>query len=314
MQEFLKKIDQTTENIWRYEAFFQDSFSTTQKLFLQESFTPLRASNYIPEIDLLLKREDLSLTGSLKCRGIAYQLSMAKKDGSNNFVISTTGNAGITLQAFLNKYGGKAIVITSKNIPSKKINVLKKNCPHLLFAKNPPHIANFISNKYGFKNFRPSRDNTSIPGYLSLGFEIFEQLKGVLPENIFTYVTSGSSFIGLFESFLKLKKLGLINIIPKMYAVRADHVTTYRNQEVEKIVQETNGEMILISPDQYDSETFDTSYEGRSTLFALRKIKPKGLNLAILTGKKYIDEDLNTPVLEIENLEDIINYMKNFNV
>lgn len=312
MQEFIQKIDQTTENIWRYESFLEESFEPSEKLFLQETFTPFEKSNYLENVDLFLKREDKSITGSLKCRGLAYQLSVAMRKGESKFVISTTGNAGITLQKFLEKYSGEVIVITAKNIHSKKINVLKKVCPNLLFAKNPPHIANFISNKYGYKNFRPSKDDTSIPGYLSLGFEIFEQVKGKLPANIFTYVTSGSSFIGLYQSFLKLKELNLISALPRMYAVRADHVTTYRDNEVKKITEETSGEIITVSQKEYDNERFDTSYEGRSTIFAVRKLMPKGSVLAILTGEKYTEEETNQEIPEIITLSDVERYMEKF--
>ncbi len=309
MQDFSKKLISDKRNLWRYINFYPKPLSSEDQMHVESCFTPLEKSNYMEECELFLKREDKNETGSLKTRGLAYQLSIAKEEGFNDFVVSTSGNAGITAAIYLKKYGGNLIVITSNNIPQKKIDALKKSCKHLLLASNPTHIANYISLKYNFKNIRPSRDPNSIPGYYSLGFEVFEQNKGLF-DNIFIYSSSGSSFIGLYKSFLILKEAGEINQIPKMFAVIRNTVKNFRHNEILKICEETGGQEILVTTEQFDNENFDTSYEGRSVLHAIRKLNPDGKTLAILTGSRYADiEEQTIQAAEIHNLQDVDNYM-----
>jgi len=311
MQEFLSKINLDFENLWRYASFYPDNFSKKEMLYLDNKFTVLEKNKNIKNVNLFLKREDRSITNSLKNRGVSYQLSCAKKEGFDKFVLSTSGNAGITACQFLEKHGGEIIVVTSKNIPKRKIIKLKELCKNLILSNNPPHTANYISKKYYYKNIRPSRDKNSIPGYYSLGFEIFEQLNSV-PNNIFTYVTSGSSFIGIYKSFQILKDLKCITKIPALYAVRKIGIKTYRDKEVQEICDKTGGQIIGISTEEHDSEIFKTSFEGRSTLQAVRKTKPMGLTVAILTGSKYPRKEANLDKIhQVSTIEEIDNYFKN---
>jgi threonine synthase len=310
MQDFLNNTTSNFKNIWRYQEFYPHTFSAEEKLYIDDSFTPIEKSEYIPNIDLYLKREDKSETGSLKSRGVGYQISIAKQSNVKNFVIPTSGNAGITASLYLKKYGGNVIVVTSDSIPEKKFFTLQEKCKYLLISKNPIHTAAYISKKYDFYNLRPSKDDNSIYGYYSIGFEIFEQLNK-LPDNIFIYSTSGSSFIGIYESLLILRKYNLIKSIPKMFAVRKEGIRTFRLNEVSEICTKTNGEIIEVTPEQFDSENFETSFEGRSALYAVRTKNPTGTTMAILTGSRYKDSlNFQNKITRIENLDDVDCYMK----
>jgi len=310
MQDFLENITSDFKNIWRYERFYPHKFLPSEKLYIDDLFTPIEDSKYLDGVNLCLKREDKNITGSLKSRGVAYQIAVAKQNKINRFVISTSGNAGITSSIFLNKYGGDIIVVTADSIPRKKIHALQKKCKYLLIAKNPMHVAGYISKKYNFFNLRPSRDENSIYGYYSIGFEIYEQLKNI-PENIFIYSTSGSSFIGIYESFKILKEQNLIQSIPKMYAVNRNTVRTFRNNKTSEICHKTGGRIIQITREEFDSESFDTSFEGRSVLHAIRKIAPTGKTMAILTGSRYAEiPNIKDDIFRIEKLEDIDMYIK----
>jgi len=309
MQSFEENIISCFTNLWRYAGFYPEGFALEKQLYIDKKFTKLEKSKHIKNIDLYLKREDQSLTGSLKSRGLAYQLSIAKKENYKKFVISTSGNAGITTNEFLKKYGGELIVITSDSIPDYKIQTLKENCKNLIIADNPPHIANYISKKYGYKNLRPSRDANSIPGYYSLGFEIYEQLKKA-PDHIFTYSTSGSSFIGIFSAFKILKEMKCIKKIPALHAVHKKGIKTYRKDQIDKICKLSSGNIIEIQTKEHDSEIFNTSFEGRCTLQAIRKIKPKGLVVGIITGQKFpLSKHKQNNFYKVNNIKDVDKFM-----
>jgi len=306
MQDLFKNLDKSKYNVWRYNYYYPQQLDVKDQLTIDNDFSPLETYN-----DFYIKREDKNKSGSLKSRGISYQLAIAKKNKIDKFVLSTSGNAGITTSLFLKKYGGNLIVVTSENVPDRKIEKLKNTCSHLLIAKNPTHIANYISKKYSLKNLRPSRDQNSIPGYYSLGFETYEQIQQDI-DNIFIYSSSGSSFIGLFESFKILKKLNIISKIPKMFATRRQNVVNFRHKQVLDICHQTGGKEIIVNNTDFDAIDFDTSHEGRSAMFAALKENPTGTTVIYLTGKKYtetFDTSLVSPII-ITNLTDVDKYMK----
>lgn len=311
MQGFQKQIITEKRNLWRYAWFYPEKINDKDQLEIETSFTPLEHKK-----GKYLKREDENISGSLKTRGLAYQLSMAKKEGHERFVISTSGNAGITAVKYLGKYGGDLIVVTSKNVPDRKIDKLKKVCKHLITANNPTHIANYISKKYSFKNLRPSRDLNSIPGYYSLGFETYEQMEQDI-DNIFIYSSSGSSFIGLYESFRQLNNLGCISKLPKMYATIRENVINFRHKRVLEICAKTGGKEIIVNSKDFDSVDFDTSHEGRCSIFAAEKEQPSGNTVVYITGKKYeeINDTKNLDPTFVDTLEEVDNYIKsNFSI
>jgi len=312
MQEFESKLKTSFQNLWRYETFYPDVFLESEKLYIETKFSPLEKVSFAGR-EIYLKREDKNKTGSLKTRGLAYELSVALKQNYDKFVLSTSGNAGITAAKYLQKYGGKLVVVTKTSIPDRKIHALIECTDNLLIADNPPHIANYIDKKFGYKNLRPSRDDKSIPGYYSLGFEIYEQL-GSSPDQIFIYSSSGSSFIGIYESFRILKNHGEINKLPAMYAVRWDRIRTFRDKEVLQICEETGGAIVYITKEEFDEVEFATSYEGRATLKGVEKEAQDGKVVAVLTGRKYDEiEEKNVDLKYIKSLSDVDDYMKSLN-
>jgi threonine synthase len=71
----------------------------------------------------------------------------------------------------------------------------------------------------GLTNLRPSTNDTSIEGFKSIAFELYEQL-GPL-DAVFTFVSSGSSFCGIGRAYRQLCALGCLERPPRLFAVRS---------------------------------------------------------------------------------------------
>jgi len=83
--------------------------------------------------NLYLKREDLNLTGSAKDRAIVFQIENLKKQGFNQAVISSTGNAAISAAYFCQKANIKLTVFLSPDVNLHKLEIIKKYFPEIIF-------------------------------------------------------------------------------------------------------------------------------------------------------------------------------------
>ena len=99
---------------------------------------------------------------------------------------------------------------------------MQKYGPVIIKSTKAIRLANYLSAKYKIENLRPSINDSSIEGFKSIAFEIFENLGEV--DAIFTFVTSGSSFVGIGRTYKYLLESGKIKKIPKLYAVQSGDV------------------------------------------------------------------------------------------
>jgi len=233
MSNFKNKIQKNEKGIWRYAEFFAEFVKPENRLSLdifsnEGDIRECRLQNEINEIDLpninhlYFKREDENLTGSLKDRSLAYQVSLAKQDSLKSLVISTSGNAGISAAAYCRKAGIKLYIFISPETEKAKIAEMQKYNPIIIKSKKAIRLANYLSAKYKIKNLRPSVDDDSIEGFKSIAFEIFEELGEV--DALFTFVTSGSSFAGIGRAYEYLYENKEIEKMPKLFAVQSGEI------------------------------------------------------------------------------------------
>jgi len=226
MLDFLFKNPKKQGGIWKYADFYAEKIEKKNRLILGDGDTPLeenRSLNNILGIEhLYLKREDKNECGSLKGRSLAYQISLAKERGFKDITISTSGNAGISAAAYAKKANMRAFIFISPDTEIAKIADIQKYDPIIIKSKRAIRFANYVAAKYKFPNLRPSLDDDSIEGFKSIASEIAEEAGDV--DAVFTFVTSGSSFIGMYRGFEKYFAMEKNRKIPKMYAVQSGEI------------------------------------------------------------------------------------------
>ncbi|MFZ2969962.1 MAG: pyridoxal-phosphate dependent enzyme [Minisyncoccia bacterium] len=225
MSNFQNKIQKTEKGIWRYANFYSEFIKPENRLFLRDGNTRELENESINKLTggcVYFKREDENETESLKGRSLAYQVSLAKQNGQRELIISTSGNAGIVAAAYCQKAGIKLYIFISSGTDRGKISSMQKYGPVIIRSKKAIRLANYLSAKRKIKNLRPSRDDSSIEGFKSIAFELYEHLGKV--DAIFTFVTSGSSFIGIARAYESLLKDGEIKRIPKLFAVQSGEI------------------------------------------------------------------------------------------
>ena len=226
---FQDKINKQKKGVWRYADFYDEVIKEENRLSLNNGNALTREGD-IRECRLqgnrynylYFKREDENECGSLKDRSLAYQVSLAKQNKKKELVISTSGNAGIAAAAYCQKGGIKLYIFISPKTEKAKIAEMQKYNPIIIKSKRAIRLANYLSAKHKIENLRPSVNNSSVEGFKSIAFEIFENLGEV--DAIFTFVTSGSSFVGMGRAYRYLLKNKEIKKMPKLYAVQSGDI------------------------------------------------------------------------------------------
>ncbi len=313
MLEFLSTISGKKGGIWKYADFYAEKIEPEHQLSLGDGNTPLEEDAELARRlgleQIYYKREDLNASGSIKGRSLGYQVSAASQRGDRALVISTSGNAGIAAAAYARKAGLKAFVFISPETEAGKVVELLEQEPIVIRSRRAMRLAGYAAAKYRLPNLRPSLDDASIEGFMSLAFELAEADDRI--DAVFTYVTSGSSLLGLGRGFDTYLKLGKIRQLPRLFAVQSGEIasvasefednreliavagtrsegqiragalgtrSTRRKQELLDLLGRTGGSGIFVSEDEIagsrallTDKGITTSLEGCASLAALRK-------------------------------------------
>ena len=305
---FSDLIDEKCFNIWRYNKIYQEPVKSKFRLSLgegwtkEENFSKLGRKLNLP--NFYLKREDLNPLGSFKVRGLAYQISRAWQNRKREFSISSTGNAALAAAALCHKANLKLFIFFHPRPKSKekREKILKKiksfNPEKIFLEKEPTKRCQEFSKAKKIYNLTPSSDIYSFEGFKSIGFEIFERiLENEKLEDlaIFSFSSSGSSLIGMGESFRFLAKKNFLKKLPRFYPVKIDKIK--RGVEIKKLVKESKGKILEILPketkraqDFLSCFKIKTSIEGICAFegfLQVYKVKEIKNAIIILSGKKW---------------------------
>ena len=346
MSNFQNKIKKNEKGIWRYAGFYDEFIKLENRLRLSSDDIPTSQGDNIycclqkSECKgLYFKREDENKCGSLKERSLAYQVSLAKQNGKKELVISTSGNAGIAAAAYCQKAGIKLYIFISPETEKAKIAEMQKYDPIIIKSKRAIRLANYLAAKYKIENLRPSLNDSSIEGFKSIAFEIFENLGEV--DAIFTYVTSGSSFVGIGRAYQYLLENKEIKKIPKLFAIQSGDIfsvaeefgkinnknyskagkfgikNTRRKKEIIELIKSSDGKGIYVNDKEVqeakkilENNKIYTSLEGCASFAGIIKSNEKNkFNKAvcILSGKlrEEIDKIDESKIYKAENFAEV---------
>lgn len=303
------QVDLSKKGIWKYFKYFP-TIEEKYWLSLNEGGTPI-----IEADGIIFKREDLNPTGSLKDRGLAYQISQALASGEKNLAISSSGNSGISTAAYCQQRGINLSVFLPKNIAQGKLEKIKQFEAEVLLSSRPLSDSIKFSKEKGFKNLRPSVDPLGPEGFKTIAFELAKQVGRF--DDLFLPVSSATCLMGIAAGF------EILDFFPRIHACQSTKVfliasqfdkefkksktslaqslvakvVPRKNQALE-IIRKTGGWGWVISDSEIKKavdwlamEGIETSAEGALALASIWKAKSKnfeiGKAVCVLTGKKY---------------------------
>jgi len=213
-------------SMWRY----QEVLPPCEPVSLGEGMTPLvkadRLGRSVGLRNLYIKDEGQNPTNSFKARGLSAAVSMAKSVGVETIALPTAGNAGGAAAAYAAHGGLGCVIAMPKDTPSAiilecrafgadvhLIDGLISDCGAFIAKEAPGH---------GWFEVSTLKEPYRIEGKKTMGYELWEEFDGALPDVIVYPTGGGVGLIGMWKAFEELGAMGLIGPKrPRMISAQA---------------------------------------------------------------------------------------------
>jgi threonine synthase len=211
--------------LWRYSPLLPVSDAENIRS-LGEGWTPL-----LPVFGMRprwwVKEEGLNPTGSFKARGMAVAISMARQLGAQRVCVPTAGNAGGACAAYAAAAGLEAHVYAPEDAPPANLKEVASAGARLTrvrgtIADAARRMREDMARTEMF-DVSTLKEPYRVEGKKTMGYELFEQLGGRLPDVIVYPAGGGTGLIGMWKAFGEMERLGWIGRgRPRMVAVQAE--------------------------------------------------------------------------------------------
>lgn len=216
-------------DLWRYAEVLPVR-DPACRITLGEGFTPLldapRLAQRMGATRVLVKEEGQNPTGSFKARGLCMAVSRALELGASAIAIPTAGNAGSAAAAYGAAAGLPVHVVAPRDTPAPivaEIRALGANLRLIdgLITDCGVEVRKGVE-EHGWFDVSTLKEPYRVEGKKTMGYELFEQLGGRLPDAIFYPTGGGTGLIGMWKAFDEMEQLGWIGSErPRMYVVQA---------------------------------------------------------------------------------------------
>jgi threonine synthase len=200
-------------SMWRYEEVMPKATPVT----LGEGMTPLvhapRLGAQMGLSRLYIKDEGMNPTASFKARGLSAAVTMAHSLGIKTVALPTAGNAGGAAAAYAAHAGINCVIAMPADTPSA--NILEARA----FGADVRLIDGLISDcgKFiaenqaanGWFEVSTLKEPYRIEGKKTMGYELWEEFGGDLPDVIVYPTGGGVGLIGMVKAFDELEAMGL---------------------------------------------------------------------------------------------------------
>jgi len=222
--------------LWRYGELLPIG-ERHPDIWLGEGWSPLiRLHQYERLFDheqIYIKDERQSPTSSFKDRQAALSVTAMKRAGIQEVVLASTGNAGVAYAAFCARAGIKLWLFVNSLVPAEKMREAALYGAEVIKISGTYDEAKQIAGEFAKrKGIQYDKGAKSVPGKESMktmAFEMAEQLglyqkgegKWACPDWYVQAVSGGIGPLGVWKGFTELKRLGLIDKMPKLGIVQA---------------------------------------------------------------------------------------------
>ncbi|SHL08434.1 threonine synthase [Rhodothermus profundi] len=216
-------------SLWRYAEVLP--VPPDPRWSLGEGWTPLlpqpRLGRALGLPKLYVKDESLNPGGSFKARGLAVAVAAAAARGVQQVGVASAGNAAGALALYAARLGLRAVLFLPEETPEPA--VWECQIAGAEVHRVPGTIAEAGAAFEAYRQEHPDifsvatlREPYRVEGKKTMGYELFEQLGGRLPDVILYPTGGGTGLIGMWKAFEEMEALGWIGPErPRMVAVQA---------------------------------------------------------------------------------------------
>jgi threonine synthase len=174
---------------------------------------------------LYIKDDGLNPTCSLKDRASFLVSAFAAKFGIQEIIMASTGNAGSSMAGVGAAAGQKVTLFLPKAAPKAKLIQALQYGAKVFRVDGSYDDAYDLSLAYTARFGGLSRNTAhnpmTIEGKKTVSLEVFRQLDRA-PDYVFVAAGDGCILSGVYKGFRDLRRLGLLERLPVVYAVQAE--------------------------------------------------------------------------------------------
>lgn len=229
--------------LWRYAEVLpvrdpQFRFS------LGEGYTPLidvpRLADRLRVEKLWIKDEGQNPTGSFKARGLVMAIARAAELGVTEVAIPSAGNAGSAAAAYAAAANMRCHVVLPDDTPRPIVEEIRALGADVQLIRglitDAAAIVGTGVKEHGWFDLSTLKEPYRVEGKKTMGYELFEQLGGRLPDAIVYPTGGGTGLVGMWKAFEEMEELGWIGAErPRMISVQASGcapiVRAWENEE-----------------------------------------------------------------------------------
>ncbi|MCM3598162.1 pyridoxal-phosphate dependent enzyme [Metabacillus idriensis] len=236
------KIDQSARGMFRYADRLPYRLFPT----LGEGGTSVNnikgLENELGIPELWIKNEGQNPTGSHKDRMSALIVARAASLNRSTVIAASSGNAGASLAAYAAAGGLKCKIVTTPQLSGTWEKAIRLSGAEIIKVSNSLERWEIVRQMVEEEGAYPATNYSSPPvgsnlfgvqGYVTIAFEIIEQMREKLPTAVIIPCTRGDLLWGVWEGFAEARRMGWIHSIPRLYAVepfaRISHVLKGRD-------------------------------------------------------------------------------------
>ncbi|MYH54531.1 MAG: threonine synthase, partial [Gemmatimonadetes bacterium] len=215
--------------LWRYEEVLPVR-DRACRISLGEGFTPLvespRMARLLDVGRLWIKDEGQNPTGSFKDRGLCMAVSRALELGARELAIPSAGNAAGSTAAYGAAAGLPVHVVVPTDTPAPILAEIRALGADLRLLdgliSDCGRVVRQRCDQDGWWDLSTLKEPYRLEGKKTMGYEVFEQLGGRLPDAIVYPTGGGTGLIGMWKAFDEMEALGWIGAgRPRMFSVQA---------------------------------------------------------------------------------------------
>lgn len=175
--------------------------------------------------NLFIKDDGSNPTSSFKDRASFLVSAAAKKFNINDIILASTGNAGSSMAGIGAAAGQSVTLFLPKTAPAAKLVQALQYGATVHRVDGNYDLAYDLSMEFsrrkGGMNRNTAYNPLTIEGKKTVSLELFKQLRKPV-DVLFVSVGDGCILAGIYKGFKDLKKLGLIEQVPKIMGVQAE--------------------------------------------------------------------------------------------
>ncbi|HSR34212.1 MAG TPA: threonine synthase [Anaerolineae bacterium] len=215
-------IDATQPGLWRYWRLLPIE-PGWEPVTLGEGNTPLLPLDWQGQ-DIYFKLESISPTGSFKDRGASLLVTSLRGLGIERTVEDSSGNAGASLAAYGARAGIACEICVPDTAGGPKLAQMAAHGAEVIQIKGKREyaaLAAWAAAAHGAFYASHVFNPYFMAGLETVAYELWEQLGHRAPKALVLPVGNGTLLVGAYRGFRRLQRAGLIDRMPRLFAVQA---------------------------------------------------------------------------------------------